>query len=95
MTGDSATPDMLDAQADRLTAMAGELRAEAARLRRDQGRPVQTATLLSLEQACQAAGLSMFALRQMLADGRLTEVRVGRRRFVTRTSVDALAAVAS
>lgn len=87
---DHRTADVLEAQADRLDAMAGELRAEAARIRSDHASPSRSATLLSLEQACTASGLSMSAVRRMLAEGRLDEVKAGRRRFVTRTSLDAL-----
>lgn len=92
---DSSAADRLDAQADRLVAMAAELRAEATRLRHDQSVPPSAATMLSLEQACTVSGLSMFSVRQMLADGRLAEVTVGRRRFVTRASLDALTQAAS
>jgi hypothetical protein len=87
---DHRTADVLEAQADRLDAMAGELRAEAARIRSDHASPSTSATLLSLEQACTASGLSMSAVRRMLDEGRLDEVKAGRRRFVTRTSLDAL-----
>lgn len=80
----------LETKADELIAAASELKSQAAALRHAAAQPEASATLLTLDEACELTGLKMFSLRQLLASGRLQEVRFGRRRYVTRRSIDEL-----
>ena len=93
------TPDLNDA-AERLEAHAADLECTAAELRRQAAdlRGVEPAkrppALISIKDAVQQYGLTEWAVRKLLADGVLGEVRVGDRRYIQTATLNALAGAA-
>ena len=45
---------------------------------------------LSIKEAAQTCGLSRATLYRLIADGKLTTLKIGARRLVTTTAIDAL-----
>lgn len=45
---------------------------------------------LSIKEAAQACGLSRATLYRLIADGKLTTLKIGARQLVTTTAIDAL-----
>ena len=84
----------LDSQATKLERGAAELRLAANNLRWSADEVMTTSvpsvpSLLSIKEASGYSGLSVWAVRQLLADGRIAEVNFGRRRLVPKAAIDA------
>lgn len=82
----------LEAQAVELDRVAASLRLAAAKLRltADDMLP-SVPSLLSIKEASDYSGLTVWAIRQLLSEGMIAEVNIGRRRFVPKAAVDAFA----
>lgn len=85
----------LESQALELARMSDMLRIAATNLRwgADHVMPLpvpSVPSLLSIKEASDYSGLSVWAVRQLLVDGRLAEVNFGRRRFVPKAAIDEL-----
>lgn len=88
MNTDELVARDLELRATMLEHTAAALRSSAERLR--DADPLDSRLLVSVDDAAAMAGLSVWTVRRMLADGRLDEVRQGRRRWVVRRSLDRL-----
>jgi len=88
------TPAALSAAARRLRAEADQLDALAEHLSAVPAAPSRKgpSTHLSIDEAAEALGVGRSRVYELLAAGQLSSVRLGRRRWVTRASVDALLA---
>ena len=88
-----AAAERLESQAVDLDRVAAELRRQAAELRTV--KPIETLpALISIKEAVQRFGLSEWAVRKLLEDGVLHEVRVGDRRLIQTSSLLGLAGAA-
>jgi hypothetical protein len=82
--------EWLEAHAAELERTATEFRQQAAELRiAEPAKPLPA--LISIKDAVERYGLSEWAVRKLLADGVLSEVRVGERRYIQTASLNALA----
>jgi excisionase family DNA binding protein len=88
-----ATAGRLESQAVDLERVAAELRRQAADLRAAKPAELLPA-LISIKEAVQRFGLSEWAVRKLLEDGTLREVRVGDRRLIQTSSLVDLAGAA-
>jgi len=87
------TPAALTAAARRLRAEADQLEALAARLSAPPA-PARKgpSTHLSIDEAADALGVGRSRVYELLGAGQLGSVRLGRRRWITRASIEALLA---
>lgn len=81
----------LESQATDLERGAAKLRLAATNLRwsADAVMLPPVPSLLSIKETSDYSGLSVWAVRQLLADGRIAEVNFGRRRLVPKVAIDA------